>query len=106
MPDKPDPSAVVEPDLGASSVGEVVGRERLAAEMIDLVGRLHGFLCSTRRLVFRFGEPIGPALQNPELATWRLAPDRRRDRPDLALVQRRSALQTVGLDERSEDDRR
>src|ERR1035437_4908281 len=107
VPDEPDPSAMVEPDLGASPLGEGVGGERSAAEMVDPVGRrLEGLACRSGRLVLLIGEPLGPALPNLGLLAWRLACDRRCDRPDLVLAQERSALQTVGLQKRSEDDRR
>ena len=107
VPCEPDASAMIETDLATSAVGEVVGRERLAAEMVDPVRRcLRRFVCYVGRLMVRVGEPLGAALPNPELLAGWLAPDRDCDRPDFVLVQWWSALQTVGLEERSEDDRR
>ena len=107
VPDEPDTPAVVEADLGASPVGEVVGRERLTAEMLDPVHRrFDRFVCGESGLAVPVGEHLAQASSNPERLTGRLAPDRGRDRPDLILIERWSTLQSVGLLQCREDDGR
>jgi hypothetical protein len=99
---------MVEPDLGTRPIGEVVSRQRLAAEVIDAVGRRLFFLGSERGLLVlqvRASTLVDAVRSMPELISRRLAPDRGCDCADLVLVQRRPALQTVGLYERGEDDR-